>query len=377
MAGKRDHYEILGVARTATPEQIKKRYRLLVRRHHPDVAADKLLAKSAFIEISEAYHTLINPDRRVIYDSKLAADAPRVDAGRPERGGQTRQARRPTHSASPNAVAEARRMVSDAQVAFARGQFRDAELLCKQAHRTDHRNIKAYVILGDIYHIQGQDDAAAGEYTVAVQLDPKNREIADKLNRILRHQGRYTDAVAREERHAALKIGLSLIGLSVIGFMFVMLNASPGRPMEWPHPFTGLIGLWSKSLIFVLALGGAVAGFLLTVTENVEPLGEELVFSGVKAMGVRQHVYPIGLILVLFNVVSFYVAVGVYTVIALVQDSLSKSVYRSFAATFAVVLLAALAYEPGRAQVLVWGGNVAFPAVLFGWMIGDIFRPGF
>src|SRR3954465_2978829 len=67
----RTHYEILGVARDAAPEQIKRRFRQLAREHHPDVARDKAGSHQAFVRISEAYRVLIDPLRRADYDLTL------------------------------------------------------------------------------------------------------------------------------------------------------------------------------------------------------------------------------------------------------------------------------------------------------------------
>ena len=66
MAG-RDFYDILGVPRSATPEEIKRAFRQLAREHHPDVNQDPR-ADERFKEINEAYQVLIDPDRRTLYD---------------------------------------------------------------------------------------------------------------------------------------------------------------------------------------------------------------------------------------------------------------------------------------------------------------------
>ncbi|HET6485411.1 MAG TPA: molecular chaperone DnaJ [Spirochaetia bacterium] len=70
MSTKRDYYEILGVKRNATHEELKKVYRELALRYHPDrVAADqKKEAENRFKEISEAYAVLSDPQKRALYD---------------------------------------------------------------------------------------------------------------------------------------------------------------------------------------------------------------------------------------------------------------------------------------------------------------------
>jgi len=70
MSSKRDYYEILGVKRGAAPEELKKAYRELALRHHPDrvPAEKKKEAEDAFKEISEAYAVLSDPQKRALYD---------------------------------------------------------------------------------------------------------------------------------------------------------------------------------------------------------------------------------------------------------------------------------------------------------------------
>jgi curved DNA-binding protein len=67
----RDYYEVLGVPRTATAEEIKRAYRQLARKHHPDLqpAAERTKAAERVKEINEAYEVLSNPDKRSKYDA--------------------------------------------------------------------------------------------------------------------------------------------------------------------------------------------------------------------------------------------------------------------------------------------------------------------
>ena len=70
---KRDYYEVLGVAKTATADELKKAYRKKAIQYHPDrqqdkTEAEKKEAEEKFKEAAEAYEVLSNPDKRARYD---------------------------------------------------------------------------------------------------------------------------------------------------------------------------------------------------------------------------------------------------------------------------------------------------------------------
>ncbi len=65
----RDYYEVLGLEKTATPEEIKKAYRSLAKKYHPDVSTEpKEVAEAKFKELSEAYEVLSDPEKKSLYD---------------------------------------------------------------------------------------------------------------------------------------------------------------------------------------------------------------------------------------------------------------------------------------------------------------------
>ncbi len=75
MASRPDYYKTLGVGKKATPEEIKKAYRKLARKYHPDTNPDDKNAEARFKEISQAHDVLGDPEKRKQYDSGSGAFA--------------------------------------------------------------------------------------------------------------------------------------------------------------------------------------------------------------------------------------------------------------------------------------------------------------
>src|SRR6204780_3134914 len=87
----KDYYAVLGIKKTATADDIRKAFRKLARKHHPDVNPGDKKAEEKFKEISEANEVLSDPKKRKIYD-QLGFYSDNIDPAAAEayaRGGAT------------------------------------------------------------------------------------------------------------------------------------------------------------------------------------------------------------------------------------------------------------------------------------------------
>jgi len=367
MRTQRDYYEILGLPRTASPQEIKKRFRELARKYHPDVHQDKALAQRAFVQIMEAYRTLSDPAARSRYDGSTG-------------GSQVppRAARQPHVPPRPKG-GEGRRLLSDAQYAFVKGRFGEAASLCRQALKINPNLSRAHAVLGDIYRIQGRTEQAISEYGYAVQLDPGDRESAWKMERLVRDEA---NAIRRESGAPPIRIASAqlLVGNAIgwgIAFLLVLLiRVFPGDPIRGLGDYIPALSQWSGNLVFFLVAAGVLVGLLLSLNGALGHPDEELMFQPIPLAARRARSLPIGIAVVLLSVVLFYGAAAFYLLVAAFQERVSRSVLRLCAAVIAIAVFAAAMYVPARGQVLLYGGNVVFPAMVAGWYVGEFIKPG-
>src|SRR5436190_19159217 len=83
---KKDYYQILGVKKDAKADEIKKAYRRLARKHHPDVNPNDKASEDKFKDVQEAYDILSDERKRKVFD-RFGYYADNLDADSPFAGG--------------------------------------------------------------------------------------------------------------------------------------------------------------------------------------------------------------------------------------------------------------------------------------------------
>lgn len=210
MTDAADYYEVLGVARTATTDEIKRAYRKLARSYHPDINKDPE-AEARFKEIGEANDVLSNPELREKYDA-FGADFRRVPddvdpeawasaqrmrdgADRPPPGWQSdvdehafqeflqdllREQRSATRSWGPIPGADQRASISLRLEDAFHGGRRSLTMAGPTGERTIQVNIPAGVTNGQTIRLPGQggrgtEGAPAGDLYLHVTVEPHPR----------------------------------------------------------------------------------------------------------------------------------------------------------------------------------------------------------
>lgn len=372
---QRNYYEILGVPPTATTADIKRKYRQLARKFHPDVVQDKSFGQRAFIQITEAYKTLSDPIRRREYDQTLGAQRQTASSASSSVG-STRSTSQDGRQAASSGPID--RLVREAEYAFIRGRLTEAANYCKQAIRDGKSSARAHSILGDIYRIKGQTDRAILEYTLARQHHPSNAEVISKLNNLLNRPRPHRHRKAKrrfrdpEGRAAARLAAASFVGWGGVFFLILILAAFPGEPAAFFRIYLPFLTDWSWNLFLAILVDSVLIGLLMSITGMIDHPDDELIFGGEE--GIAMGGFPTGLFLLLFSGISFWLGAGIYIFLAYLQETLSRSVLKVFVSTVAIVFTAALVYPHGSRQIVLFAGNLAFIGTVIGWYIGAMTR---
>ncbi|HEX5323065.1 MAG TPA: DnaJ domain-containing protein, partial [Capsulimonadaceae bacterium] len=191
-----DFYDLLGVHKQASVEEIRARYHHLARLYHPDRAKekDKDLAHRLFVRINQAYSTLINPESRERYDQRSVAK---------KAASNTNGANRSAPQEPPPSPDEIRQWMGQANEAFLKGDIGAAHEYCRKLIRGGRAPIEAYILIGDIYVGEHQKEKALTAYRVALKLQPDNKMLQAKVHRLEVVLGKPTTTSRASEESAA------------------------------------------------------------------------------------------------------------------------------------------------------------------------------
>lgn len=347
-----DYYGVLGVPRNVTPEELKRRYRQLVRSHHPDIAADQEAAHQRFILIVEAYRTLADPALRRAYDAVQSAAPP------------------PPPTMSEQVAEQIDDWFRHAIHRLEESDLVGAAAQCRKILAIDPNHAAAQALLGDVHARREEWDQALTWYSGAVTAAPRNANYARKLRgaaesgqkaraaaerreRAERHKQRAVEAMNARHEFGPYAVILAIAWLILVLVWLLTRNLTRGE--GWPP--------LPPAMLLAAPVAGLAAGVGLGIAR---PRAEETRATLLLQLGLAAAA-----------LVQFYGAVVVYAVVALIRDKLTPPVTRAFALTFGLVLLFSLAgalTEPPAERVwlsaVAWAGNLVFPALLLGQAVG-------
>lgn len=366
----RTHYEILGIKKSATSEEIRTAYRRLVLKHHPDRSKDPK-ATEVFIQITQAYEILSDPQRRRNYDAVLSMEAARASQPPQEQvrtaqyGGGNSPGYPPPKQDSQAAVTVD---VTRLTMLFSRGQFTEAERLAKRILNVDNRQPIPYAVLGDLAKSRGNNREAAKMYSLAVQMDPRNNLYQKRYEELVKFANIQPAATkAPQQELTGTQLFAPLVGAAMV------LLACGYLALSHELPFVrelSLISTWTLGLVVSLFLGGVAVGASLATAGLLERL-HTLTMS---AAGRPAPTMTLGFV----AAVSFWAAALLYGFLGASQKAFNLSTSRIvLAVAVSTTLMSASAAANGIIdgfQVFLWGGNLVYLGSLCGWTVADSFR---
>ncbi len=350
------HYETLGISSSATAEEIRRAFRQMALKHHPDRSSSSA-SQAKFLAAKEAYDVLIDPVRRESYDSTQRSRAAyEAEKAQPKPRPAPAPPTPPKPASGPISV-KMQRLAS----LFSRGQQASAEALAREILQQDPRQAMPYAVLGDIARGRGDLNEACRMYAYAAQFDATNPLYARRYEELLE-----SAMVVTNRRGAQMVAGPSnstggLVGLGISALLGV-----------------GVAALSFDGAVLLAGLLAALAGFILGISFSlsnlVDPAESVMVTPGQRG---NMRLGPSGFLFVL-GFANFWLSAGVGVVQFLVQQTANRSLARSFAAVAAVALVFILFGQVSGAVPLpvgwLWLGNVVLFGHLLGWILADGFR---
>jgi len=262
MARSSDYYGVLGVSRDASAEELKRRYRQLVRTHHPDVADDAEAAHHRFIKIVEAYRVLSDPVQRRAFDALQAVAPP------------------PVRTQSVQVEEQIGDWFRHAVHRLEEGDLSGAAAQCRKILGLDPQHAAAQAMLGDVCAAREEWDQALVHYSGAVSSSPRNINYARKLRGAAESGQRSRAAAERRERAAEQRQRAlealnyrhefgpyaTLLAACWVAVLLAWMVREDGAPLAWPP--------LPLSVLLAAAGCGVAVGFALGLNRVGRPPAE-------------------------------------------------------------------------------------------------------
>jgi len=358
MARSTDYYAVLGVSRDASAEELKRRYRQLVRTHHPDVADDPEAAHERFIKIVEAYRVLSDPVQRRTFDALQSVTPP------------------PVRTQSAQVEEQIEDWFRHAVHRMEEGDHSGAAAQCRKILSLDPDHAAAQAMLGDVYAARDEWDQALAYYSGAVSSSPRNITYARKLRSAAESGQRARAAAERREREAAQRQRAiealnyrhefgpyaTLLAGCWVAVLLAWMVREDGAPLAWPP--------LPLSVILAAAGCGLAVGFALGLNRLGRPAADAELARTERWLTLGVGLLALG---------QSYLAVAAYAILAVVRERFIASLNTALVAFVSVLalLLAVLwlAMPDGVAMLVpaaLWAGNVILPAILVGQAAGRL-----
>jgi len=346
----RNAYDLLGLPWSATPVQIRSRYRQLVRHHQKDLSTRDLINDERFRQLTNSYLLLTGSDRKE-YNRRLR---------------ETRGMEQPPDVLSD--MPAPRLMLIEAEVSFTRRRLNEASELAREALKQDKKNADGYALLGDILREQGNYQNALTMYNYAIQFSPNNRRYWQLLEEVTAlREGRAVARKYRRERPSVFNrppsawvgVGLALI---FVGLSIIYVQQRWGDPIFFNIP---------RNLLYLAIGDGFLMGLVLSATAIIAPMDDELLWYQVAGMGAETT--PVGVFIALPGIVFFWAAPVFYSIIGMMDEYFSLSIVITLGVSaLMTVVFGLLAPAESRTSVYLLAGNFVFLGFIIGWLIGSL-----
>lgn len=354
-----DYYDILGLKRSATPDEVKSAYRKLAKEWHPDTNTDPK-ATDKFLAVQRAYEVLRDPEQRLKYDQLRDMQTGRVRV-KAQPQPEPKPWKAPSYDEPRLPPEDLMRMTS----LLRNGRYADAEKVAEKLVQAGPKNPLPYAVLGDVARYRGELKRASEMYAYAAQYDPASETYVRKQQECLRAMSRQAQTYAGAPEQVKAQPLFVAVFVVLVAACFVALSPQP--PFL---PRLELISTWTVGLFSMLILSGVTLGASLALAG----LLDEFQVSHGSSIGRL----PPSVILAIIAMFNFWAALGLYVLIGMSQQTFNRSTSMIVSCVAAVTSLFALSsavtHQIAPMQTFLWGGNVVYLGVLGGWLVADAFR---